>query len=247
MWDILKRFLNLFRGASYRLLHELETVETQSLLAIEDFKKNIDKLQDATRTVGASLESFKLDRDEAQKRVNDLRVRIDRLLDAQEQFATKGEQENADQMEEQVLKDADELALAEQDLALYESSVASNQPKFDALIEQIKEQKRDQKALEQELRHLKSQYKVAKQELEISKMLNETTSDSIRSRVDDIRQRVKDKSSAARAQQAMNDALSTKPNKEVQNTLNSLNASSKLAELRAQRKAAQSQEAPASN
>lgn len=242
MLDILKRFFNLFRGASYRLLHELETVETQSILAIEDFKKNIDKLQEATRTVGANLENFKLEREEAEKRVLALRVRIDRLLDAQDQFVVKNEKENADQMEEQILKDADELALAEQDLALYESSVAANQPKFDALIEQIKEQKRDQKALEQEIRHLKSQYKVAKAELEISKMLNETTSDSIRSRVDDIRQRVKDKSSAARAQQAMNDALNSRPNKEVQSTLNSLNASSKLAELRAQRKA--SQEAP---
>lgn len=235
MLDIIKRFFNLFRGASYRLLYELETVENQSLVAIEDFKKNIDKLQEATQAVGANLEGFKLEREEAQKKVAALNSRVDRLLDAQEQFVAKGEQDNADQMEEQILKDADELTLAEQDLALYEASVAANQPKYDSLIEQIKEQKREQKALEQELRHLKSQYKVAKAELEISKMLNETTSDSIRSRVDDIRQRVKDKSASARAQQAMNEALSSKPNKAVQQTLNSLDAKSKLDALRAQR------------
>lgn len=239
MLDILKRFFNLFRGASYRLLHELETVEMQSLLAIEDFKKNLENLQKAVLMVGKSLEDFKADRDTAKAKVDGLTTRIDRLLDAQEQYAAKGETQNAADIEAQIIKDADELSLAEQDLALYEASIASNQPKYDDLVSQIKEQQRDQKALEQELKHLKSQYKVAKAELAISKMLNETTSGDIRGRVEGIRQRVQDKSSTARAQQALNAALSTKPSKEVQTAIQSLNAQSTLDKLRADRKTRQ--------
>lgn len=235
MLDILKRFFNLFRGASYRLLYELETVEQQSILIIEDFKKSIEKLTAASAMVGTNLENFKADRDEAHNRVARLTNRIDRLLDAQEAFQAKGQDADAEAMEAQILKDADELALAQQDLALYESSIANAQPKYDDLLEQIKEQKQEQKSIEQELKHLKSQYKVAKAELEISKMLDESTSDSIRTRLNDVRERVKNKSSSAKAQQALNAALSTKPSKEVQKTLNSLAAITTLDDLRAQR------------
>jgi uncharacterized protein involved in exopolysaccharide biosynthesis len=66
-------------------------------------------------------------------------------------------------------------------------------------------------------------------------MLDESTSDSIRTRLNDVRERVKNKSSSAKAQQALNAALSTKPSKEVQKTLNSLAAKTTLDDLRAQR------------
>lgn len=236
MLDILKRFFNLFRGASYRLLHELETVENQSILAIEDFKKNLENLNKATLSVGANLESLKEDRTRAQEKVNQLETRVDRLLDAQDQFQVKGELEKVAEIEEQIIKDADDLSLAQQDLALYESSVLNNQPKYDALVDQIKEQKREKENLEQELKHLKNQYRVAKAELDIAKMLDENTSESIRSRVEDIRTRVKDKSSAARAQQALNQALSTKPSKEVTKAVQTLNAQATIDALREKRK-----------
>lgn len=236
MLDILKRFFNLFRGASYRLLHELETVENQSILAIEDFKKNLENLNKATLSVGANLESLKEDRTRAQEKVKQLETRVDRLLDAQDQFQVKGELEKVAEIEEQIIKDADDLSLAQQDLALYESSVLNNQPKYDALVDQIKEQKREKENLEQELKHLKNQYRVAKAELDIAKMLDENTSESIRSRVEDIRTRVKDKSSAARAQQALNQALSTKPSKEVTKAVQTLNAQATIDALREKRK-----------
>lgn len=51
------------------------------------------------------------------------------MLDAQEAFQAKGQDADAEAMEAQILKDADELALAQQDLALYESSIANAQPK----------------------------------------------------------------------------------------------------------------------
>ena len=236
MLDILKRFFNLFRGASYRLLHELETVENQSILAIEDFKKNLENLNKATLSVGANLESLKEDRTRAQEKVKQLETRVDRLLDAQDQFQVKGEVDKVAEIEEQIIKDADDLSLAQQDLALYESSVLNNQPKYDALVDQIKEQKREKENLEQELKHLKNQYRVAKAELDIAKMLDENTSESIRSRVEDIRTRVKDKSSAARAQQALNQALSTKPSKEVTKAVQTLNAQATIDALREKRK-----------
>jgi phage shock protein A len=235
MKDILIRFFNLFRGASYRLLHELETVEHQSVLAIADFQKNIEKLSEAVLAVGKNLEMLKDEVKEAQGIVAVTTSQIDRALDAQEMFTAKGQTKEANELEEQILKWATELAVQQQNLDMYVDSLNNNTPKYEALVVQLKEQKVEKITLEQELTFLKNQYTLAKRELEIAKMLDENTSTSIRSRVNDVRQRVKDKSAAARAQQALNTAMSNKPSKEVQNTLKNITAQATLAELRNKR------------
>lgn len=238
MKDILIRFFNLFRGASYRLLHELETVENQSALAIADFQKNIERLNEACLSLGTNIEGLKTSVKDAQAEVDAVTKDINRALDAQEMFATKGQTVEAQQLEDQIITWAAELAVKEQNLQMYKDALENNQPKYDELVEQLKEQRVEKAALEQELVFLKNQYKLAKDQLAIAKMLDENMSTSIRSRVNDVRQRVKDKSSAASAQQALNKAMSTKPSKEVQNTLKSLSAQNTLDELRAKRKAA---------